>query len=91
MDKIRFGITGDAFVAFGGDKVLIEGGLNEKHNVGVIVLSELKEKGNTKEHYAPQVQMVFPTLESVRALRDALNGLEDMFKSGEIKEHDEKD
>ena len=49
MDKIRFGITGDAFVVFGGDKVLIDGGLNKEHNVGVIVLSELKEKGNTKE------------------------------------------
>lgn len=90
MDKIRFGITGNAFIAFGGGKVLIEGGGNKEMNVGVIALSEVKDKSSTDDRYDTQVQMVFPNLKSINILRDALNGLEDMFKSGEIKEQYEK-
>lgn len=91
MDKIRFGITGDAFIVFGGGKVLIEGGGNTERNVGVIALSEVKDKTDMSKNYGTQVQMVFTNIKSIQLLREALNGIEDMFKSGEIKEHDEKD
>lgn len=90
MDKIRFGITGDAFIAFGGGKVLIEGGGNTELNVGVIAMSEVKDKADKSKKYGTQVQMVFTNVKSIQLLREALNGIEDLFKSGEIKEHDEQ-
>ena len=92
-NNYKSGITGQAYVRFGG-KILIQAGeMNDYPGSLVLALSELKKNiGVGKEipkgtaHYEPQVILAFPDMEALTNFRNQLDIVEASIKEQAEKE-----
>ena len=92
-NNYKSGITGQAFVRFGGKILIQTGQLNDYPGSLVLALSELKKDigvGNEipkgTAHYEPQVILAFPDLEALTNFRNQLDIVETSLKEQEERE-----